>query len=187
MPREEKATDGTDDTNREQGKRILSVCICVHLWLAFLRAFAMGYISNSDIERRLGTTMYIQLTDDSGAGVADELKVDEAREGAEGEANSYLAARYQTPVDLSAHPELAAVLTSFVLDLAEYRLHNRRPPVPADIVRKRVEAVTWLGNVATGVVHLPAMTTVAADSSRAPLAEAFGPERVFTRESMANT
>jgi len=144
----------------------------------------MSYITNSDIEKRLGAAAYVQLTDDTGSGSADVAKVDEARLGAIGEADSYLAVRYQTPVDLTAHPELAAVLKSFVLDLAEYRLHNRRPPVPPDVVRRHSESLGWLARVAGGSVHLPAITAVAADSSRAPLAEVVGPVRVFTRDDV---
>ena len=142
----------------------------------------MSYITNSDIEKRLGTQAYVQLTDDEASGSADAARVEEARLGAEGEANSYLSARYAVPVDLTAHPELAAVLKSFVLDLAEYRLHARRPPIPPDIVRRRAEAAAWLSAVAMGVVHLPAATAVPADASRAPLAEAVGPPRVFRRD-----
>lgn len=142
----------------------------------------MSYITNADIESRLGTLAYIQLTDDSGSGSADATRVQEARLGAEGEANSHLSARYQVPVDLSAHADLAAVLRSFVLDLAEYRLHARRPPIPADIARRRTEAVAWLGAIAAGTIHLPASTPIASDTTRAPLAEIIGPERVFTRE-----
>src|SRR5262249_39230759 len=103
-----------------------------------------------------------------------------------GEADGYLAARYATPVDLSAHPELAAVLKSFVLDLAEYRLHNRRPPVPDDVVRRHREAIEWLQRIVRGQVSLPAMTAVAANTSRGAVAEAFGPPRVVTRETLRN-
>ena len=48
----------------------------------------MSYITNSDIELRLGTSRYIQLTDDTGSGSADTNIVDEARQGAEGEVDS---------------------------------------------------------------------------------------------------
>ena len=62
----------------------------------------MSYLANSDIEKRLGAAAYVQLTDDEGTGSANQDRVDEARLGAEGEANSYLARRYAVPVDLSA-------------------------------------------------------------------------------------
>lgn len=142
----------------------------------------MSYITNADIENRMGTTAYVALTDDDSDEVADTPRVDEFRLGAEGEADSYLATRYQTPVDLSAHPELSAVLKSFVLDLVEYRMHGRRPPVPVDIVRRHAEAVAWFTRIATGAAHLPAATPLKSDASRPPLAETFGPPRVFQRD-----
>ncbi|NUQ48213.1 MAG: DUF1320 domain-containing protein, partial [Phycisphaerae bacterium] len=101
----------------------------------------MPYITDDDIKARLGPAAYVQLTDDEGTGVENLERLAEARLGAIGEADSYLAGRYAVPVDLTAHPELAAVLRSFVLDLAAYRLHQRRPPVPPDVVRRHDEAV----------------------------------------------
>lgn len=144
----------------------------------------MSYITNSDIETRLGSALYIQLTDDAGTGVADATKTDEARLGAEGEANSYLAMRYAVPVDLSASPEAAAVLTSFVLDIAVYRLHRRKPPAPADVVRAYAEAVTWLGRVASAMVQLPAGVALAEPTTLGILAENTGPARSMTREAL---
>ncbi|MFQ6048083.1 MAG: gp436 family protein [Phycisphaerae bacterium] len=144
----------------------------------------MSYITNSDIEQRLGTSSYIQLTDDEGTGSANEARVDEARLGAEGEANSYLARRYAVPVDLSAHAELQAVLKSFVLDLAEYRLHARRPPIPSDVVRRREQAVTWLRRVAAGQVHLPAETPVDENPAIGQIGQVTGQKRLFDRDEL---
>ena len=144
----------------------------------------MSYITNDDIEAWLGTETYIELTDDTGSGSADQAKVDEARQGAEGEANSYLATRYEVPVDVSAEVEVGAVLRSFVLDLAAYRLHSRRPPVPEDIVRRREEAVTWLARVASGVVQLPSALAMRENTALSTLGQAEGPKRIMTRESL---
>jgi phage gp36-like protein len=146
----------------------------------------MSYVTNAEIQSRLGTQVYIQLTDDTGSGSADVAKVDEARLGAEGEVNSYLATRYAVPVNLSGESEVQAVLKSFVLDLVSYRLHSRRPPVPADIVRRREEAVTWLGRVASGLVQLPSAVTLAENASMGPLPQAVRPARSMTRESLEN-
>lgn len=146
----------------------------------------MSYVTNSDIQSRLGSQAYIQLTDDAGSGSADTAKVDEARLGAEGEVNSYLATRYATPVDLTNEPEVQAVLKSFVLDLVSYRLHSRRPPVPADMVRRREEAVTWLSRVASGIVQLPSAITLAESASMGSLPQSAGPARSMTRENLEN-
>lgn len=138
----------------------------------------MSYLTNSDIEKRLGSQLYVELTDDAGTGSADPEKVEEARLGAEGEADSYLAGRYQTPVDVSATPSIAGVLKSFVLDIAVYRLHRRKPPVPADVSRSYVEAVTWLTRVSSAVAHLPLVSEAASSAQSA------GPLREMTRAGL---
>ena len=79
----------------------------------------MSYVTNADIEERLGSDPYVQLTDDDGDGVADVGVVDEARLGAEGEIDSYLARRFQVPIDLTTHADLSGVLASFTLDLPD--------------------------------------------------------------------
>ncbi len=146
----------------------------------------MGYITNSDIEERLGSVAYVQLADDDGNGVADVGVVDEARLGAEGEVNSYLGRRYSVPVSLTTHPDLADVLASFTLDLAEYRLRLRRPPVPDDARRRRDQAIEWLTRVAEGRIELPSAVGVAASTSRGTIAAVTGERRVLTRDELAD-
>lgn len=145
----------------------------------------MAYVTNSDIAERLGNATYVQLADDDGDGQADVGVVDEVRLAAEGEVNSYLARRYQVPIDLAAHADLADVIASFTLDLAEYRLHARRPPVPGDVKDKRKQAVEWLKRIADGVIELPAATPVASSDLRGTLGESTGEERLLTRDELA--
>lgn len=144
----------------------------------------MTYVTASDIEERLGGTAYVQLTDDDATGSADLDKIEEARRGAEGEADSFLATRYAVPVDLTLHPDLAAVLKSFVLDLVAYRLHGRRPPVPQDVVRRQSEAVAWLARVANGEVQLPSALAPRTNAALAPVAAVTGTERMFSRDAL---
>jgi phage gp36-like protein len=115
----------------------------------------MSYISNSDIELRLGTRVFVQLTDDEGLGSPNIQVADEARLGAEGEVDSYLARRFQVPIDVGAHPEVAAVLATVTLDIAEYRLHARREPVPDGVIARYRAALHWLAQVAAGRIALP--------------------------------
>lgn len=143
-----------------------------------------AYITNADIESRLGSAAYVQLTDDAGTGSADLTRVEEARLGAEGEAESYLATRFAVPVDLTGEPQLAAVLRSFVLDIAVYRLHSRRPPIPADIVRRREEAVAWLARVASGTVQLPALSAPRPRPADIHGPPAASPRRLMTRDTL---
>jgi phage gp36-like protein len=144
----------------------------------------MTYIDNSDIEQRLGSSALIQLADDDGNGVADVGVIDEARLGAEGEVNSYLARRYVVPIDLGLHGELADILASAALDLAEYRLRLRRPPVSEDARRRREQAIDWLSKVADGRIELPSLAPITASTTRGTVATVTGEERLLTREEL---
>ncbi len=146
----------------------------------------MGYITNADIEERVGNAAYVQLADDDGNGVADVGIVDEIRLGAEGEVNSYLAKRFQTPIDLGLHPSLSDLLVSISLDLAEYRLRSRRPPVSEDARRRHTQAVDWLARVSDGRLELPALSAVAASSTKGTIASTTGEARVLSREELSD-
>ena len=137
----------------------------------------MYYVTLSDIETRLGPAVLVQLTDDARVGEVNLAVVTETVDGAEGEVHSHLALRYPVPLDGIAHPDAVALLRSIVLDLVEYRLHARRPPVPAEAVAKRAAAIAWLRGVTEGRVALP----VAADGFRAAIT---GSARVLSREEM---
>jgi len=144
----------------------------------------MAYASCADVEERLGTAVYVQLTDDAGTGSADEEKVVEALAGSEGEVNSYLGRRYAVPVDPAGEAELAALLKSVALDLAVCRLHARRSPVPADVQRRREEAIQWLVRVAAGQAVLPAGAVLRDNAALGPRVGMSGDGRVMTREQL---
>jgi len=144
----------------------------------------MAYITNTDIDLRLGHASYVQLADDDGDGAADAAVVDEARLAAEGEVNGYLALRYAAPIDLDAHPELADLLKSMALDLAEYRLRLRRPPVSEDATRRRDQTTDWLRRIAEGTVALPSLSAVATTATRGTVAQSVGAERVLSRDEL---
>lgn len=146
----------------------------------------MAYITNNDIQERLGNQTYVQLTDDDGDGQADVGVVDEARLAAEGEVNSYLARRYQVPVDLAVHADLAGLLASVTLDLVEFRLRARRPPVSTAAVMLNARALDWLAAVAEGRLALPTATEVTGTTSSGPVAEARGSKRLLSREELSD-
>lgn len=145
----------------------------------------MPYITNTDIQTRLGASAYVQLTDDAGTGNANEAVVDEARLGAEGQLDAYLARRYAVPIDLTQHAELSGLLRSIALDLAEHRLRLRRPPIPQEATSRRDAAVTWLLQVALGQINLPAVTTPATSPLGDITPRVTGAERVFTRDELS--
>ena len=144
----------------------------------------MAYVTNTDIENFLGTQIYIQLTDDTGTGSADTSKVSQARLGAEGEVNSYLATRYQAPVNITGEAETGEVIKTFVLALVAYRLHARRPPVPVDIVRRHDEALIWLSRVAAGLVQLPSTVALPVTTSVGVVSQTQIPSRRMTRDGL---
>ncbi len=146
----------------------------------------MAYITNADIQERLGNDSYVQLTDDDGNGSADVGVVNEARLAAEGEVNSYLARRYQVPINLTTHPDLADLLASITLDLVEFRLRSRRPPVPEDAKLRQSQALDWLARVADGRVDLPSATAIAGNTARGPLATTTGEARLLTRDELSD-
>lgn len=146
----------------------------------------MAYVTNTEIEERLGSATYVQLTDDDGDGNADVGVVDEARLGAEGEVNSYLATRFQVPIDLDAHVELTDVLASITLDLVEYRLRGRRPPISDAAQRRRNEAIDWLTKVAAGVIDLPSSESIAESSVRGTLGFVSGEDRLLSRDELSD-
>jgi phage gp36-like protein len=142
----------------------------------------MSYATNADIEERLGTATYIELTDDTNSGVADEDKVTEARTAAEAEIDSYLGRRYAVPTDISGQPSLAAILKKLTLDLAEYRLRARRLPVAEDVRLLRDAAVLWLSRLAKGEVTLPSTTELPLNPASGPAGAAVGRSRVLSGE-----
>lgn len=147
----------------------------------------MAYITISQLNERLGTTLYARLTDRVNGTTASDTVAQQIVDEAEAEANSYLARRYATPVDLAAHPELASILAARVLDLAEWAAWKSTPFVsdpPARVQSLYAEAVRWLLEVGQGRVSLPAVAP-----PTGPTADDDGPRyvaqpRAFTADEL---
>lgn len=145
----------------------------------------MSYITNSDIETRLGSQAYVQLTDDDGDGTANSDVVDEARLGAEGEVNGYLARRYQVPIDVGTYTELSGLLASICLDLVELRLRSRRPPAPREAIERAERTRLWLKGVAGGSIALPGVGTLPPSATEGIVAESLGETRRLFLDDLA--
>jgi len=147
----------------------------------------MAYITTTQLSARLGSTIYTRLTDRVNGTTADPDVAQQIADEAEALADSHLAKRYATPVDLSAHPELADVLEARVLDLAEWIAWKGSPfvgDVPERVRALGTEALGWFEAVAVGKIHLPA-----ASPPPGPTAEDDGPrfsaeDREFTRDEL---
>ncbi|MBU0638054.1 MAG: DUF1320 domain-containing protein [Planctomycetes bacterium] len=139
----------------------------------------MAYVTTTQLSQRLGATLYARLTDRVNGTTADTTVAQQIVAEAEAEADSYLARRYATPVDVSGHAELADVLAARVLDLAEYGAWKSSPftnRVAARVMDIQAAAVAWLEQVARGELDLPAATVLAS-----PTAQDNGPR--FTAET----
>jgi len=146
----------------------------------------MAYITTAQLNERLGG-LYARLTDRVNGATADATVAQQIVDEAEAQANSYLARRYATPVDLSAQPELAPVLEARVLDLAEY-IAWRSSPFVSDVPdRVRFlfdEALRWFRAVAAGSVDLPAASPLPAPTASDDGPRVAGTQRKFTAEEL---
>jgi phage gp36-like protein len=129
----------------------------------------MAYATTQQVIDRVGAAVAAQLTTDGGT-VADNPTVDAVRAAGEGEVNSYLAERFRTPIDVSGDTDRADFLRGASLDVAAYRLHLRRPPVPEDVKKQRDATVEHLKLIAKGEAEIPGATTPESTTSNAPTA-----------------
>ena len=147
----------------------------------------MAYITTSQLSERLGSTIYARLTDRVNGTTADSAVAQQIVDEAEAEANSYLARRYATPVDLVAHPESADVLKLRVLDLAEYSAWKSSPFVsdpPQRVHGLQMTALQWFEAVARGQVLLPAASPLSPPTTEDPGPRCAGHARAFTADEL---
>lgn len=143
----------------------------------------MAYISTTDLSQRLGTPLYARLTDRTAGTTANTPVAQQIVNEAEAEANSYLCQRYATPVNLTAHPELADVLKLRVLDLAEHLAWKSSPFVnglPARVGELYEQARTWLERLVRGELDLPASRPPAGANAPSDAPRYQAPQRTFT-------
>ena len=147
----------------------------------------MAYITITQLESRLGSTLYARLTDRVNGTTADSAVAQQIVDEAEARANTRLAVRYATPIDLTVHPELADVLETRVLDLAEY-LGWRDSPFVTDIperVRFMYEEVSrWFESIGSGAIDLPASSPPASRTGADDSPRFTEPPRAFTHDEL---
>ncbi len=147
----------------------------------------MAYVTTEQLSQRLGATVYARLTDRVDGTTASTTVAQQIVADAEAEANSYLAQRYKTPVDLAAHPELADVLRLRVLDLAEYAAWKGSPFVsdpPQRVQAVYTVALRWLSDLAAGRLPLPAATPPDARTAQDDTPGYAAVPRAFTAEEL---
>ncbi len=144
----------------------------------------MSYITADDLRLWLGDDAYTQLTDDDGTGLPNEQIVQQALTAAQGEVDSYLARRYRLPLDSVRFPKAVETLAVITLDVAEYRLNTRRPPIPEEIQLRYRHALSWLTQLARGELLLPAESAIPATAATGLQAATFGNPLVLDHQEM---
>jgi len=145
----------------------------------------MTYLTIGDLSARLGDGLYARLTDRVAGHTASDAIAQAIVDEAEALANSYLARRFRTPLDLVAHPELADVLRGRVLDLCEYLAWRGSPFVsdlPGRVLTLFEDARRWFEQIAQGRADLPADRPPAAAESSTSGPQYASPPRSFTHD-----
>lgn len=138
----------------------------------------MTYAVQADMVTALGEDELIQLTDraDPPAGAIDAGVLTRALEAADGEIDSYLAARYTLPL-----ASVPVILRDCAIDIARYRLHDRGlPDLVADNYKHRI---AWLRDVAAGKASV-GLAPEALTPNTAGLPEMTSGGRIFAREDV---
>lgn len=147
----------------------------------------MAYITKEQLKERLGETLYARLTDRESGATADDSVGQQIVDDAEALADSQLARRYATPIDLTAHPELTDVLAARVLDIAEYRAWRDSPfvnDVPERIRFLYEDTMRWFSAVAVGQLDLPAASLLASPTAVDDSPRYVSRARKFTEEEL---
>ena len=109
----------------------------------------MSYCTTADIEKRLTQTELRQLTDLDGNGTVNADVVAAAIERADALIDSYLARRYDVPLET-----VPDVVQSASADLAIYLLQKDRQSVTEDVKNSHDDWIHWLKDVAKGTATL---------------------------------
>lgn len=147
----------------------------------------MPYVTLQQFKDRLGTSIYARLTDRVAGATPSDAVGQRILDEAEAHADSFLAARYATPIDLAALPELATILALRVLDLAEYAAWRGSPfvgDVPDRVRLVYENTLRWFERLSEGQSVLPAAAPPASTIVRddAPRYEAA--PRLFSAEEL---
>lgn len=148
----------------------------------------MSYITTDQLAGRLGSTLYARLTDRVNGAVPDHDVAAAIIAGAAAVANGYFAQRYAVPLPLATSPELAFIVTTRVLDLAEYHAWQSSPFVsspPQRITANYAAAVRWFEDIASGRLPLPAASITAPPAANRTATRHHAPPRTLTAEELS--
>ena len=105
----------------------------------------MAYCTQSEILEQMDEDVLIQLTDDDDAGVVDTGVVAQKIADADALIDGYCGAKYTVPFD-----PVPALVLSFSVTIAIYKLYGRRKGAPKDIRTRYEDVIEFLKGVAKG-------------------------------------
>ncbi len=136
----------------------------------------MAYITQDDIEDRIGADDLAALADYDGDGQADQAVVAQAITSAGALIDSYLGVRFSVPVE-----PVPDVLKTRAVNLAVYFLRLGRDSVTEDVRAQYEDDIEWLNQVVAGSVSL-GIEPSPDESAGAPRARWDTRPRLFGRE-----
>jgi phage gp36-like protein len=142
----------------------------------------MSYCSRADLEKAIEAQVVIDLTDDERAGATNteiETRVADACARASKRIDGFLRGRYAVPI--SPVPQM---IRAIAVDLAIHRLFSRRPAIgiPETVRDNWKAAEADLVRISKGELDLGDEPPPA--KSSAIVAEADGPDRLFTQDTL---
>jgi len=141
----------------------------------------MTYATKQDLIDRFGERELVELTDltNTPPTTIDDVKVDRALSDTDAKINSYLAARYATPLN----PAPASVV-DLACAIARYKLWSDKA---SERVRDDyTDALKWLQLVAGGTVTLADATAAPTEQRSGGSVKTNAPQRTFTRDSLGD-
>jgi len=113
------------------------------------------YCTLDDLKKQVPEGVLVELTDDEGLGEVNAGRVDRAIEDAADLINSYVAARYPTPLN-----PVPGVIRKIAVDIALYNLFSRRgydeESADKSVVDRYKAALSFLEHLAKGLVTIGA-------------------------------
>lgn len=144
-----------------------------------------NYASNQQLIDRFEDEAAVAHLTHNPDGSPDQELLTRAIDSAEGLIESYLAMRYDVPVDVSADLRLAASLRGVTLDLAQFNLMSANSLVPDSMKLIYDRVLKWLQDIAAGKAVLPAAATPNSTGARAPGLTSSFATRQFTRDNVS--
>ena len=139
----------------------------------------MAYCTIEDIKGRITEDDLLRVTDEFGTGLPDNDKIASAISDAEAEVDSYCAKRHTVPFA----PPVPAMIVKVCKDIAVYNVYALKNAAHEDISDRYQKAVSYLKDVAKGIVDLGGVAAPEIDDG-GPAAGKSSDTRAFSMAGM---